>query len=89
MIPSFSSWSCLAPVMCYLVSGPVISTAEDILFWSEYLYSQAEDKKTGGTVAGYNPSASAKTLLEIEANVKVGPVISFYDPEIQALLAFE
>ena len=70
-----------------IVSGPEIVTSEDILFWTEYLYSQASD--TGGTVAGYNPSASAKTLLEAAAYAKIGPVISFYDPEIQALLAFE
>ena len=89
MIPSFSSPSCLAPVICYLVSGPVVSTTEDILFWTEYMYSKATDNKTGGTVAGYNPGAAAKTVLESGGNIDIGPVISFYDPEIQALLAFE
>jgi len=86
MIPGFSSRNCLAPIMCYIVSGPEVST-EDIQFWIEYMYSKAED--TGGTVAGYNPGAAAKTVLEAGANVNIGPVISFYDPEIQALLAFE
>ena len=87
MIPSFSSRNCLAPVMSFIVSGPEVSTTEDILFWIEYLYSRSDD--TGGTVAGYNPGAAARTVLEAGANVDVGPVISFYDPEIQALLAFE
>lgn len=89
MIPPFSSRNCLAPIMCYLVSGPEVDTSADIAFWIEYMYSRSADKKTGGTVAGYNPTAAAKTVLESGGNLDVGPVISFYDPEIQALLAFE
>lgn len=72
-----------------IVIGPDVSTEADIQFWIEYMYSKAADNKTGGTVAGYNPGAAAKTVLESGGNKDVGPVISFYDPEIQALLAFE
>ncbi len=87
MIPLFSALSCLAPVMCYLVSGPNVST-DDILYWSEYMYSSAT-VKTGGSATIFNANATATTALEAEAPPDTGPVISVYNPEIQALLAYE
>jgi hypothetical protein len=72
-----------------IIIGPEVSTEADIEFWMDYMYSKPADSKTGGTVANYNPGAAAKTVLESGGNIDIGPVISFYDPEIQALLAFE
>lgn len=78
----------LIPIIGIIVQGPEVDFIEDSSrYWIEYMYSDAED--TGGTVASYNPGAAANTVLEAAANPKIGPVISFYDPEIQALLAFE
>lgn len=87
MIPSFSALNCLAPVMCYLVSGPNVST-QDELYWSEYMYSRAT-ANTGGSAATFNANATATTTLEAEAPPDTGPVISVYNPEVQSLLAYE
>jgi len=51
------------------------------------LYSYSE--VSGAANANYDPDANASASIEREAPPDVGVAISIYDPELQALLAYE
>ena len=75
-------------VRFYIPSGYASGTQEDIEYWCEYMFSKADDN-TGAGSGTWNPEAAAHTSMEKEAPPDTGPVFSIYDPEIQALLAYD
>ena len=75
-------------VMFYISIGPSVDNGDSIKWWKDYIYSQASSD-TGSTVATYSAENAGQTSLENVEKPDVNVTISVYDPEVQALLAYE
>lgn len=73
--------------LCFISIGPSVDNGESIDYWTQYVYSQAGN--AGGTVSNYDGESAGQTTLEAVSPPDTNVVIGVYDPEIQALLAFE
>jgi hypothetical protein len=78
----------LAPVCCYIVSGPNADPAVDGAFWALYLASQNSDVGTSGSRA-YMPERSAGEGNSVDGVTRIGPTATRYDPELAMFFGLE
>ena len=79
------------PIVGIMMGGSDVITSADVRFWVEYLKSKSSTtgSSVSVSVSSHNPSRATMVTLEREAPPATGPIFASYDPEIQALLAFE
>ena len=74
-------------VIGYIVEGVNVDH-NDVTNWIAILYAKTDDD-TGSSVSSYQPEKASRTTLEIASLPDVGPIFEPFDPEVQALLAYE
>lgn len=74
--------------MSYKHLGPTIDRGESHAFLTSQVHSEAKEK-TGSTVSRHDPETAGQTSLETANKPDVNVDIGEYDPEVQALLAYE